>query len=62
MKKIIRCRDIGYDCDGVFHAYSEEEAMFKAAAHARKVHNLKWLTIDVADKLRRVLRSEDVAA
>ncbi|NND16889.1 MAG: DUF1059 domain-containing protein [Eudoraea sp.] len=62
MKKTIRCRDIGYDCDCIIQANGEEEAMFKAAAHARKFHNLQWLTMDVAERLRRVLFTEWEAA
>lgn len=62
MKKIIRCRDIGYDCDGVLHAYDEEELLSKVTAHAREMHDLRWVTRDVVEKLRYVMREEEAAA
>lgn len=62
MKKVIRCRDIGYDCDGILHAYSEEELLSKVTAHAREQHDLRRVTRDVVEKLRFVMRDEEVAA
>ena len=62
MKKVIRCRDIGYDCDGILHAYNEEELLSKVAAHAREQHDLRWVTRDVVEKLRFVMREEGAAA
>ena len=62
MKKVIRCRDVGYDCDGILHAYNEEELLGKVAAHAREKHDLRWVTPDVIEKLRFVMQEEDVAA
>ena len=62
MKKVIRCRDIGYDCDGILHACTEEELLSKVAAHARQQHDLRWVTPDLVEKLRFVMREEEVAA
>ena len=41
MEKVIRCRDVGFDCNGVIKAKTEEEALKLAAEHAMKVHGLK---------------------
>ena len=62
MKKVIRCRDIGYDCDGILHAYNEEELLSKVAAHALEQHGLRRVTPDVIEKLRFVMQDGDVAA
>ena len=39
MKELL-CRDVGFDCDAVVHAESEEEVLAIAAAHAKQVHNV----------------------
>ena len=41
MAKVVRCRDVGFDCDGVVRAETEEEALKQVAAHAKAVHNWK---------------------
>ncbi|UCF59598.1 MAG: DUF1059 domain-containing protein [Candidatus Bathyarchaeota archaeon] len=38
MAKILRCRDVGVDCDHVIRAETEEELMKKVAEHAKTVH------------------------
>ena len=40
MTKAVHCRDIGFDCDGVVRAETEEEALARVVAHARTVHGL----------------------
>ena len=62
MKKVIRFRDIGYDCDVILHAYTEEELLTKVIAQARENHGLRWVTRHFIEKLRFVMREEDVAA
>lgn len=37
----LRCRDVGFDCDAVVHAESDEEILAQAAAHAKDVHNVE---------------------
>lgn len=55
MEKIIRCRDVGFDCDGVIKAQTEEEALKLAAEHAKKVHGLKEVTPEVVEKIKSVM-------
>ncbi len=55
MEKVIRCRDVGFDCDGVIRAKSEEEALQMAAEHAKKVHGLKEVTPEVVEKIKSVM-------
>jgi len=40
MAKVLRCRDVGMDCDFIARADSEEELLKKAAEHAAKTHVL----------------------
>ena len=58
MEKVIRCRDVGFDCNGVIKARTEAEAMTLAAAHAKSVHGLKEITPEIVAKLRSVMKEE----
>jgi predicted small metal-binding protein len=58
MQKVIHCRDVGFDCNGVIKANSEEEALKLAAEHAMKVHGLKEITPEIVKKVKSVIREE----
>lgn len=58
MAKIIHCRDVGFDCDGVIRAETEEEALRQAAAHAKSVHGLEEVSPQVVEKVKAVIREE----
>ena len=58
MAKVLRCRDVGFDCDGVTRAETEEEILKKAAEHAQTVHNLKEISEEVVEKVRAAIRDE----
>lgn len=57
MAKELHCRDLGFDCDGVIKAETEDEILKQAAEHARTVHNLDKITDEVIDKVRSVIRT-----
>ncbi len=58
MAKVLHCRDVGFDCDGVIRAETEEEILKKAAEHAQTAHNLKEITEEVVEKVRAAIRDE----
>ncbi|MCK0114596.1 DUF1059 domain-containing protein [Gelidibacter sp. F63206] len=58
MKKVIHCRDVGFDCDGIITARTEEEALTLAAEHANKVHGVTKVTPEIASKIKSVMRDE----
>ncbi len=58
MEKVIRCRDVGFDCDGVIKAKTEEEALKLAAEHAKKEHGLQEVTPEVVEKIKSVMTEE----
>ena len=58
MRKTIHCKDVGFECDGVVRAGSEEEVLQMAAEHARTVHGVAELTREMAVKVRSVIRDE----
>ena len=58
MAKIVKCRDVGFDCEGVIRAESEEEALAQAAEHAQAVHGLTEITDEVVEAVRSAMRDE----
>ena len=58
MGKTIHCKDVGFDCDGVVRAGSEEEGLQLAAEHAQSVHGVTELTSEMIEKVQSVIRDE----
>lgn len=58
MVKVVRCRDVGFDCDGVVRAETEPELLNLVAAHAREVHHLESVSEEVVGLVRKVIREE----
>jgi predicted small metal-binding protein len=59
MAKFVRCRDVGFNCEGVVRAETEEGVLKLVAAHAKTVHNLEALSEEVVAKVRQVMRDKD---
>jgi predicted small metal-binding protein len=62
MEKVVHCRDVGFDCNGVIKAKTEEEALKLAAQHAMAVHGVKEITPEIVAKVRSVMREEPASA
>jgi predicted small metal-binding protein len=58
MAKVLRCRDVGLDCEGELRADTEEELLRKAAEHAQTTHNMRDMPPDVVAKVRAAIRDE----
>ena len=58
MAKVIHCKDVGFDCEGVVRANSEEEVLQLAAEHAKSVHGVTELTNEMVEKVKSVIRDE----
>jgi predicted small metal-binding protein len=58
MSKVIRCRDVGFECDGVIRAETEEEAVRLAGQHAREVHGVEEITPEVLAAVKAAIGSE----
>jgi predicted small metal-binding protein len=58
MEKVIHCRDVGFDCEGVVRADSDQEVMQLAAEHAKSVHGVTELTSEMVEKVRSIIRNE----
>ena len=58
MAKVLNCRDVGFDCEGVIHADTEAEVMQQAAEHVRDVHGIDQITPELAEQVRAQIRDE----
>jgi predicted small metal-binding protein len=58
MAKVIRCRDVGIDCDFEAHAETEEELLKKVAEHAGTTHNMTEISEEVLAKVRAAIQDE----
>lgn len=56
--KTLRCRDAGFDCEGVIQAASEEEILQQAAAHAQAAHNVQ-VTPELAEQLKTLIQDDE---
>ncbi len=58
MAKVLRCRDVGMDCDFVARGETEEEILRQAAEHADKDHGMKEIPEDVLAQVRAAIHDE----
>lgn len=56
--KTLRCRDAGFDCEGVIQATSEEEILSQAAEHAQAAHNVQ-VTPELAEQLKTLIQDDE---
>lgn len=56
MSKILRCRDVGMDCDFEARGKDENEVLGKAAVHARSAHGIQEIEPDLAERVRAAIR------
>lgn len=58
MAKVVNCRDVGFDCDGVVRADSTNEALQMVAQHAKEAHGIDEVPAEVVDKVLEVMKDE----
>ena len=58
MGKMLKCRDVGVNCDEVIHGKDEAEILQKAAAHAKGCHQGVQLTPELQTKLKAAIKDE----
>jgi predicted small metal-binding protein len=59
MSKILKCRDVGIDCDFEARGANEQEILQKAAEHAKSAHNIEQISPELASKVRSVIHDEN---
>jgi predicted small metal-binding protein len=58
MSKVLKCREVGMDCDFVAHGENEEQVMSKAVEHARKDHGMDTIPAEVVTKVKAAIHDE----
>ncbi len=58
MAKILRCKDVGVDCDFEARADTEEEILRKCGEHAVKDHGMVDIPQEMIDKVRAAIKDE----
>ena len=58
MAKTMRCADVVGSCDFVARGDSEQEILKQASEHARTVHNIREITLEIAEKVKGAIRDE----
>jgi predicted small metal-binding protein len=58
MAKVLRCRDVGLDCEGEIRAETEEEILRQAVEHAQTTHNMMETPPEVVQKVEAAIRDE----
>ena len=56
--KVLNCRDVGFDCDGVIRAETEEEILQQAVQHVADVHSINEVSPEMAEQVRAQIRDE----
>ena len=50
--KELRCRDAGFDCEGVVRGDDDQDVMSQATEHLREVHGITEVDEDTGQRLR----------
>lgn len=53
--KQLKCRDAGFDCEGVIQGESVDDVLSQAGPHAKEVHGVD-VTPEMAGRLRTLVR------
>lgn len=61
MTKVLRCRDVGVDCDFVARGATEDDVMAKAREHACTDHGFIAIPPELVDKVKAAIYDEDSA-
>ena len=60
--KVIRCRDVGVDCDFEAHGETEEDVLNQCGEHARTAHGMTEISDDLMQKVKAAIHDEGAAA
>jgi predicted small metal-binding protein len=61
MSKVLKCRDVGVDCDFVARGATVEEVLEKTKEHAR-THGFEDIPPELADKVKAAIHDEEASA
>lgn len=58
MSKVVRCRDVGVDCDYVARGETEEEVLQQCAEHGKAAHGMAEIPPEMVEKVRAAIHEE----
>ena len=58
MTLVVHCRDVGFDCEGICKAESEDELLQQVAEHASSAHGVEEVTAEIVEKVKSVIQTE----
>ena len=58
MAKVLKCRDVGVNCDTVLYGENEADILRKAAEHAKECHQGIQMTPQLQAKLKAAINEE----
>lgn len=61
MAKVIRCRDIGVDCDFEARGETVQEVLENCEEHARTAHGMDEIPAELVTKVKAAIRDEKAA-
>jgi predicted small metal-binding protein len=59
MTKVVRCREVGADCDFEARGATEQEILDQCAEHGRTAHGMQNLPQELVDKVRAAIHEEE---
>lgn len=59
MKKLLRCCDVIPGCDFIARGVNENEIIMRATRHARLVHDVRWITPDLLNRVLAAIRDDE---
>jgi len=59
MAKVVRCREVGVDCDFEARGETEQEVLERCAEHGRTAHGIEVLPPELVEKVRAAIREEE---
>jgi predicted small metal-binding protein len=61
MAKVIRCRDVGVDCDFEARGQTVQEVLKNCQEHARTAHGMDDIPAELVAKVKAAIRDEKAA-
>jgi len=61
MAKVLKCSDLNPDCSFEARGNTDEDVLKKVAEHAKTIHKMNKIPLDVLDKARSAIRNEGKA-
>ena len=61
MTMIVKCRDVGVDCDFEARGQTAQEVMKECAEHARTEHGMQEIPAELAARVKAAIHEEKAA-